>query len=47
VGIFSVIFLWEGSLWFLLGFLMGVAENAVFFDGQFVVSLWWIDGGLW
>jgi hypothetical protein len=42
-----VIFLWNGSSWFLLGFLAGVGENVVFFDGEFVVSLWWIDGGLW
>jgi hypothetical protein len=33
--------------WFLLGFLRGVAKNVVFFDGEFVVSLWWSDGGLW
>jgi hypothetical protein len=29
-----------------LGFLKGVGENVVFFDGEFVVSLWWIDGKL-
>jgi hypothetical protein len=28
-------------------FCRGVGENVVFFDGEFVVSLWWIDGELW
>jgi hypothetical protein len=41
-----VIFFCDGISWFLRGFLKGVGENVVFFDGEFVVSLWWIDGEL-
>jgi hypothetical protein len=41
-----VIFFWNGFSWFLRAFLQGVGENVVFFDGEFVVRLWWIDGGL-
>jgi hypothetical protein len=42
-----VIFFRTEFSWFLLAFLQGVGENVVFFDGEFVVSLWWIDGDLW
>jgi hypothetical protein len=38
----------EGDFWVvLLGFLEGGWENVMFFDGEFVVSLWWINGELW
>jgi hypothetical protein len=42
-----VIFFGTGVSWFLQGFLKGVGENVVFFAGEFVVSLRWIDGELW
>jgi hypothetical protein len=44
-----VIFLgggWSRFFVVLQGFFEGVGENVVFFDGEFVVSLWWIDGGI-
>jgi len=40
-------FLRMGVSGLLLGFLQGGVKNVVFRDGEFVVSLWWIDGGLW
>ena len=50
-GVVFVIFFWNVIFVVFAGIFEGVGENAVFFDGEFVVSLWWIvvslSAGFW